>query len=117
MADSEDCLAAWCADDEWCPITCTAAIVRRKWHPVIVSQLLERGPLGFNRLKSHIGAISGTVLSDSLERLEDHGVVERSIVSEKPVRVEYALTDRGRDLEPVIDAMYDWGRTYAAKVQ
>ncbi|MEF8906943.1 MAG: transcriptional regulator, partial [Haloarculaceae archaeon] len=49
MEDSDhDQLAVWCAGDEWCPITTTATLIGRKWHPVIVHRLLEGGPQGFN---------------------------------------------------------------------
>ena len=109
---NDECLASWCADEEWCEITCAAEILGKKWHPVIVHRLLERGPLGFNALQDAIGGISSNVLSNSLEGLEDDGVVDRDIVSEKPFRVEYSLTEQGEALAPVIDAMSEWGREY-----
>jgi len=102
----------WCAGEEWCPITTTSTLIGKKWHPVIVHRLLENGPLGFNALKRDVDGISSKVLSDSLEDLEDNEIVDREIVSEKPVRVEYSLTEFGRSLEPVILAMRDWGREY-----
>jgi DNA-binding HxlR family transcriptional regulator len=113
MSDTDvaDCLAGWCADDDWCAITCTAEVVGLKWHPVIVHRLLEHGPMGFAELEDAIPDVSATVLSNSLADLEAKNVVERRVVAERPVRVEYRLTDRGRSLEPVIDAMADWGRT------
>lgn len=114
MSDTADCLVAWCDGDEWCAITCAAEILSKKWHPVVY-QLLERGPMGFNQLESRIGEISSPVLSDGLADLEDYEVLERSVVSEQPLRVEYSLTERGRDLEPVIDAMDDWGTRHAAR--
>lgn len=79
---------------------------------MIVHRLLEHAPFGFNRLMDRVDGISRTVLSDSLNDLEENEIVDRSIVSEKPFRVEYSLTDRGRGLEPVIDALQDWGRTH-----
>lgn len=105
-------MASWCADDEWCAVTCAAHLVGRKWHLVIVDRLLACGPLGFNALEREIGGISGTVLSDSLEDLEEKGLVDRSIVSEKPFRVAYSLTEQGAALEPVIEAMDAWGEEY-----
>lgn len=102
----------WCAGEEWCPITTTSTLIGKKWHPVIVHRLLENGPLGFNDLKRDVDGISSKVLSDSLEDLEDHDIVAREIVSEKPVRVEYSLTEFGQSLEPVITAMRDWGEEY-----
>lgn len=106
----DDCLAVWCAGDDWCAITCTAEILGKKWHPVIVHRLLDE-PLGFNTLKAEIDGISSNVLSNNLENLETYDIVERAVVSEKPFRVEYSLTERGRELEPVIDAMESWARS------
>jgi DNA-binding HxlR family transcriptional regulator len=102
----------WCAGEDWCPITTTSTLIGKKWHPVIVHRLLENGPLGFNDLKRDVDGISSKVLSDSLEDLEDNDLVDREIVSEKPVRVEYSLTEFGRSLDPVIVAMRDWGQEY-----
>jgi DNA-binding HxlR family transcriptional regulator len=110
--DTESQLEVWCAGEEWCPITSTATILGRKWHPVIVHRLLTEGPQGFNALKAAVDGVSSKVLSDSLEDLEEHGLVEREIVSEKPFRVNYSLTERGRSLEPIIVAMRDWGAEY-----
>ncbi|WP_254823877.1 winged helix-turn-helix transcriptional regulator [Haloglomus halophilum] len=107
-------LEVWCAGEDWCPITSTATILGRKWHPVIIHRLLQEGPLGFNALKEAVDGVSSKVLSDSLEDLDEHGLVTREIVSEKPFRVEYSLTERGRSLEPIIVAMRDWGQEYLA---
>jgi DNA-binding HxlR family transcriptional regulator len=111
-ADDAELLAVWCAGDEWCPVTTTATLIGKKWHPVIIHRLLDGGPLGFNALKDEVDGISSKVLSDSLSDLEESRLVEREIVSEKPFRVEYSLTPRGRDLRPVIEAMAEWGETH-----
>jgi len=111
---TDEPLEVWCSGEDWCPITATATVLGRKWHPVIVHRLLQRGPLGFNALKEAVDGVSSKVLSDSLENLEEHGLVDREIVSEKPFRVEYSLTERGRSLEPVIGAMREWGETQLA---
>jgi DNA-binding HxlR family transcriptional regulator len=79
---------------------------------VIVHRLLTCGSLGFNELKRQIDSISSPVLSDSLEDLEEKQLVDRTIVSEKPVRVEYSLTDQGASLESVIEGMAEWGESY-----
>jgi DNA-binding HxlR family transcriptional regulator len=105
-------IEVWCAGEEWCPITTTATLIGKKWHPVIVHRLLVNGPLGFNALKEEIDGISSKVLSDSLEDLEEKRLLDRTIVSEKPFRVEYSLTDRGEALEDVITAMRNWGQTH-----
>lgn len=107
-----DQLEVWCAGEAWCPVTTTATLIGKKWHPVIVHRLLEHGPSGFNELKENVDGISSKVLSDSLEDLGEKQLVHREIVSEKPVRVQYSLTDHGKSLEPVIESMRDWGLEY-----
>lgn len=108
----DECLAVWCAGDEWCAITCTMEVIGRKWHPVIIDRLLQHGALRFNELSDEVGTITNKMLSQSLEDLEEKGLVEREIVNEQPVAVEYSLTDRGQSLEPVIDSLQAWGKTH-----
>jgi len=109
MNEPNQKIGVWCAGEDWCPITSTATLIGKKWHTVILHRLLVNGPLGFNRLKEEVDGISSKVLSDALEDLEEKGLVDREIVNEKPVRVEYSLTDLGESLEPVIMEMRDWG--------
>lgn len=100
------------AGENWCPIAAASSIIGKKWHPVIVHRLLKYGPLGFNALKEEVDGISGKVLSDSLNDLEEHDIVVREVISKKPVRVDYSLTEFGQSFEPVISAMYDWGKEH-----
>lgn len=106
----EACLASWCAGDEWCALTCAAEAIGRKWHPVVVHRLLARGPLRFNELAEDVEGLTNKVLSESLDDMEAKGLVERRVVEEKPVAVEYALTDHGASLRPVVEALEAWGR-------
>jgi len=110
--DDVERLEVWCAGEEWCPVTTTATLIGKKWHPVIIHRLLEHGPSGFNELKENVDGISSKVLSDSLEDLEENELVARKVVSEKPFRVQYSLTGYGESLKPVIYAMRDWGQQY-----
>ena len=102
-------IEVWCAGEEWCPITTTSSLIGKKWHPVIIHRLLEHGPSGFSELKTNVDGISSKVLSDSLEDLGEKDLIEREIISEKPFRVEYSLSEHGQSLEPVIYAIRDWG--------
>ncbi|MGB9951016.1 winged helix-turn-helix transcriptional regulator (plasmid) [Haloarcula marismortui] len=110
MSESIESIQVWCAGEDWCPVTSTATLICRKWHPVIVHRLLNAGPMGFTELKDEVDGVSSKVLSDSLEDLQSKNLVDRSIISEKPFRVEYSLTSQGAELEPVIRAMEDWGQ-------
>ena len=107
----DECIAVWCAGEDWCEVTCTMNVIGKKWHPVIVDRLLDRGVLRFNELSNEIGGITNKVLSESLDDLEEKGLLDRTIVNEKPVKVEYSLTDRGRSVEPVIEALREWGQS------
>ncbi|WP_144901208.1 winged helix-turn-helix transcriptional regulator [Halobellus captivus] len=108
-------LEVWCAGEEWCPVTTTSSLIGKKWHPVIIHRLLEHGPSGFNELKENVDGISSKVLSDSLEDLGEKQLVERTVISEKPFRVQYSLTDHGKSLRSVIEAMRDWGLEHLTK--
>ena len=79
-----------------------ASVIGRKWNLVIVARLAHDGPLGFSELLDAIDDISSKVLTESLTRLDDYGLVERRIVSERPVRVEYSLTERGDAFEDLV---------------
>jgi len=89
-----------------------ADLLGHKWHPVILQQLVATDSCGFSDLHAAIDEISNKMLSDSLTTLEEHGLIERVVVSEKPVRVRYSLTDRGRELEPALAALVEWGRDH-----
>ncbi|WP_265108539.1 winged helix-turn-helix transcriptional regulator [Halosolutus halophilus] len=120
MDESTEQLEVWCAGEDWCPVTSTATLIGKKWHTVVLHRLLANGPLGFNALKTEVGGISSKVLSDVLDDLEGKRLIDREIVNEKPVRVEYSLTAHGESLEPVIQEMAEWGRehlTAAADVE
>lgn len=89
-----------------------ADVLGHKWHPVILAQLLDREPLAFSELAAGTDGVSNKMLSDSLSTLEDEELVDREVVNEKPVRVRYGLTDRGRDLEAVLGPMLRWGHEH-----
>jgi len=88
------------------------AILGKKWHPVLIQTLLSDGPLGFNEIKTHVDGISDKVLSESLDNLQEDGLVVRDVVDDKPVRVNYSLTTAGRDLEPVIEGLLEWSNEH-----
>lgn len=73
-------------------------ILNKRWTGLIIFQLLE-GAQRFSVLEGAIG-ISGRVLSERLKDLEKHGIVIRNVYNETPVRIEYALTEKGKALEP-----------------
>lgn len=84
------------------------AVLGTKWALLIVRDLLG-GPRRFGELFVSVSGISAKVLTDRLRELEAGGVVRREVRSGGPVRVVYSLTEQGRALHPVIDALGAWG--------
>ena len=87
-----------------------ASIIGHKWYPVILHELCVEDDRGFSDLHDSIDGVSNKMLSDSLSALESEGLVDRAVVSDKPVRVRYTLTEAGHELEGVLAAMLDWGQ-------
>ena len=84
-----------------CPIETTFRIIGKRWTVLIIREIL-RGNTQFNRFMENIEGISPKVLTERLRQLEQLGIIRRRIVSEYPVRVEYSLTDIGKEFEPVL---------------
>jgi len=114
MTDCTDSrLPVWCEGDEWCAVFATTSIIGRKWHLAIMNRLVKNGDMGFSELKRAVGAgISAKMLSSSLDDLEEKGLVDREVVQDKPVRVQYRATERGMSLTPVIDEIVKWGKEH-----
>jgi DNA-binding HxlR family transcriptional regulator len=84
-----------------CPIEATFKIIGKKWTILIVRETL-RGTKQFNRFLENIEGVTEKVLTERLRELQRLGIVKRRIVSEYPVRVEYEMTDLGKEFEPVL---------------
>jgi DNA-binding HxlR family transcriptional regulator len=95
-----------------CPVTETAKIIGKKWYLIILHEL-TRTPMGFNELKRAVRGISAKVLSENLGELEARGLLVRTVYSESPIRVEYSLTDKGRELDGIFVSMRIWGERWA----
>jgi DNA-binding HxlR family transcriptional regulator len=99
------------AVDETCPVCRTAEIVCGKWTLLLVRELAE-GRSRFCELERSLAGISPRTLSLRLRALEEEEIVERQEYGEVPPRVEYALTDKGRALLPIIDDMRAYGQQW-----
>jgi DNA-binding HxlR family transcriptional regulator len=84
-----------------CPIETTFKIIGKKWAILIIREML-RGTTQFNRFLENIDGITPKVLTERLRELQKFGIVRRRIVSEYPIRVEYEMTDLGKEFEPVL---------------
>lgn len=94
-----------------CPVATTVALIGSKWKLLIIRNLLQR-PWRFNELKRDLTGISQKVLTDSLRSMEEDGLITRTVYPEVPPRVEYALSDLGQTLKPILDSMVEWGNAY-----
>jgi DNA-binding HxlR family transcriptional regulator len=97
--------------DPSCPVCATADIICGKWTILVIRDLAE-GRSRFCELERSLAGISPRTLSLRLRALEEQGIVERHTYPEVPPRVEYALTDKGQALLPIIEVMRDFGREW-----
>lgn len=89
-----------------CPVATTVQLIGSKWKLLIMRNLLER-PWRFNELKKILDGISQKVLTDSLRSMEDDGLITRTDYPEVPPHVEYALSDLGETMRPILTAMQE----------
>ena len=104
-----DCLPA-------CPVETTLTLIGDKWKVLILRDLME-GTKRFGELKRSLGNISQKVLTAQLRSMEESGLVERTVYAEVPPRVEYSLTGLGKSLQPILDAMKNWGESYTLSLK
>ena len=97
-----------------CPVATTVQLIGSKWKILIIRNLMGR-PWRFNELKKDLDGISQKVLTDSLRSMEEDGIVTRTVYPEVPPRVEYALSELGESMRPIIKAMEIWGTEYKEK--
>ena len=97
-----------------CPVAPTVELIGSKWKLLIIRNLLVR-PWRFNELKKDLAGISQKVLTDNLRSLESDGIITRTVYPEVPPRVEYALSELGQTLKPILDSMAEWGRFYKTR--
>ena len=94
-----------------CPVETTLTLISDKWKVLILRDLMP-GTKRFGELKRSIGTVTQKVLTAQLRQMEASGLLTRTVYAEVPPRVEYTLTDLGRSLRPVLDAMEAWGKAY-----
>ena len=99
--------------DETCPVCLTAEVVCGKWTLLLVRDLAS-GRSRFCELERSLAGISPRTLSLRLRALEEEGIVKRETFGEVPPRVEYALTEKGLALLPIVDGMREYGRRWLA---
>ena len=98
-----------------CPVETTLMLIGDKWKVLILRDLMQ-GTKRFGELKKSVGNVSQKVLTAQLRAMEENGLLNRTVYAEVPPRVEYTLTDLGKSLKPILDAMSNWGKEYKASL-
>ena len=86
-------------------------LIGKRWTGAILFVLMD-GPLRFSEVKVLVPDLSDRLLSERMKELEAEGIVERRVIDAMPVRVEYALTEKGRALEPAVRSLKVWARSW-----
>ena len=94
-----------------CPVATTLMLIGNKWKIFIIQQLMDR-PFRFSELRRAIPGISEKVLTDNLRAMEKDGLITRTVFPEVPPRTEYALSELGNTMRPIIESMETWGTGY-----
>lgn len=95
-----------------CPVATTVQLIGNKWKLLIIRNLRMEEKQRFNQLLKTIPGISQKVLTENLRAMEADGLITRTVYPEVPPRVEYALSELGNSMRPIMDAMEVWGRAY-----
>lgn len=99
-----------------CPVATTLMLIGNKWKIFIIQQLMDR-PFRFSELRRAIPGISEKVLTDNLRAMEKDSIITRTVFPEVPPRTEYALSELGNTMRPIIESMATWGTGYQQLVR
>jgi DNA-binding HxlR family transcriptional regulator len=98
--------------DRRCPVARALEIIGERWTILILRDLVRHGPRKFHDLEISLTGISPNTLSARLKTLEDRAIIRRQFYNDHPPRAEYALTEKGRELRPVLKALKEWGERH-----
>ena len=94
-----------------CTVEVAISVIGGKWKPLILKQMID-SHRRYNELQRLVPGVTHKVLSEQLRELEKDGIIERQVYPEVPPKVEYRLTEFGRTVLPVEEALCSWGKTY-----
>lgn len=100
-----------------CRVEEALGIVVGKWKPVIILYLLHEGTKRFSELKRSMPGITQKMLTKQLRELEDEDIIQRVVYPQVPPKVEYSMTDYGKTLSPILEAMHEWGTNHVIHKQ
>ncbi len=95
-----------------CPVARTLDLIGERWSPLILRDLFLHGPRRYQDFQESLAGVAPNTLSARLKALEASGLIERKLYNERPPRLEYHLTDKGRSLGPVMKALREWGKEH-----
>lgn len=104
------------AASDRCPIEIGINILSGKWNLIII-WIISKGTVRFNELQRKLNGITTKTLTDQLRKLEDEKIINRKIYGEVPPRVEYSLTDIGKNIKPVLESLCEFGNIYKDEMQ
>lgn len=116
MPADQDPISQYDLSADCCPVRTTLDIIGGKWK-VLILYHLNAETHRFNGLQRLLPGITQRMLTLQLRELESDGIVHREVYPQVPPKVEYSLTEFGRTLMPVIQAMHHWGKTYARECE
>ncbi|HEX4032982.1 MAG TPA: helix-turn-helix domain-containing protein [Solirubrobacteraceae bacterium] len=87
-------------------------LIGRRWTGAILETLMQAGSLRFSSIAAAVPDLSDRMLSDRLKELESNALVERTVIAGPPVRVQYALTQKGQELAPALEELKRWARNW-----
>jgi DNA-binding HxlR family transcriptional regulator len=92
-----------------CPVARTLDLIGERWTILLLRDLLRQGPRRFQDFQASLPGVAPNILSARLKAMEDRGLLHRQLYSDRPPRLEYVRTDKGKSLGPIVKAMRDWG--------
>lgn len=99
-------------DFDLCPrFEAAVSLIGKRWTGLIIEVLLQK-PQRFSEIAQAIPQVSDRMLAERLKELEAEGILDRRVYPDTPVRVEYSLTQKGRDLAPVMQALHHWANDW-----
>ena len=96
-----------------CPFAIAQRLIQGKW-AILIMHYLSEGPIRFNELQRKMPKMTHATLSNQLKQLETEGLIIRTEFAQIPPKVEYSLSDIGKEFQPVLDSIHDWGIKYIA---
>lgn len=95
-----------------CAVEGAINLIDGKWKCVILWHLLDEGVLRFNELRKRIPGVTQRTMTNQLRELEADGLIHRKVYAQVPPKVEYSLTEMGKGLYPILNALRDWGSAH-----